>query len=198
MMNSMIEAFPLCWPIGYPRTKYATGSRFRGSTFDQARKGVINEIKRLGGTSVIVSTNLPLRNDGNPYASAPQPEDRGVAVYFTYKNNQVVFACDKWNQIGDNMKAIEKAISAIRGLERWGVSDMLNRAFSGFKALPENANASSNKDCYAVLGIPKTATADQIRAAYREKVKTAHPDNGGSNELFIETQTAYEQAMRAL
>ncbi len=39
--------------------------------------------------------------------------------------------------MGDNIQAIRKTIEAMRGLERWGVSDMLQRTFSGFKALPD-------------------------------------------------------------
>ena len=29
---------------------------------------------------------------------------------------------------------------------------------------------------YAVLGVPKSATADEIKAAFRKKVKKCHPD----------------------
>lgn len=188
----MIESFPLCWPDGYPRTQNPQRSRFRGSTFDRARQEVVAEIKRLGGTDVIISTNLPLRNDGYPYASAKQPDDRGVAVYFTYKKNQVVFACDKWNQIGDNMKAIEKAIDAIRGLDRWGVSDMLNRAFTGFKALPQQA---SKKAWWEVLGVHRYSNIEDITAAYKTKAKLHHPDAGGSHDAFIELQKAYNEAL---
>jgi len=48
------------------------------------------------------------------------------------------------------------------------------------------------RNLYEVLGIAPDASLDQIRAAYRVKVKTVHPDIGGSNESFTEVTTAYE------
>jgi len=47
------------------------------------------------------------------------------------------------------------------------------------------------KDLYQILGIDRTSTIDQIKLAYKEKVKTLHPDKGGSEEEFIELMTAY-------
>ncbi|NVN88819.1 MAG: J domain-containing protein [Rhodopseudomonas sp.] len=48
------------------------------------------------------------------------------------------------------------------------------------------------KNLYEVLGIAPDASSDDIRAAYRNKVKDVHPDAGGSNEAFSEVAIAYE------
>jgi len=37
---------------------------------------------------------------------------------------------------------------------------------------------------YEVLGVPPTADEREIKRAYREKSKTTHPDQGGSDEAF--------------
>lgn len=45
---------------------------------------------------------------------------------------------------------------------------------------------------YSVLGIAKTATELEIKKAYRNAVLKAHPDKGGSSDLFRKVQCAYE------
>ena len=40
------------------------------------------------------------------------------------------------------------------------------------------------KDLYDTLGVPHDADKAQIRKAYRQRAKKAHPDQGGSPELF--------------
>jgi DnaJ-class molecular chaperone len=46
-------------------------------------------------------------------------------------------------------------------------------------------------DHYAVLGVPKTATSDEIKKAYRKLASQHHPDKGGDTVKFQEIQTAY-------
>jgi ferredoxin len=46
---------------------------------------------------------------------------------------------------------------------------------------------------FAVLGLDPEADESEIRQAYRERVKEAHPDHGGSAEEFRAVRTAYER-----
>ena len=46
-------------------------------------------------------------------------------------------------------------------------------------------------DHYAALGVPRTATADQIKQAFRKLASTHHPDKGGDTKKFQEIQSAY-------
>jgi curved DNA-binding protein CbpA len=41
-----------------------------------------------------------------------------------------------------------------------------------------------NPDLYDVLGVPKDAAREQIRKAYRDRAKEAHPDKGGDAGQF--------------
>lgn len=187
----MIEAFPLHWPQNWPRVKSRRRSRFQNTSFDLERRHLLNEVRRLGGDKTILSTNIPLRRDGAPYASASYAKisDPGVAIYFTYKGKSMSFACDTWDRIEDNMKAVGKTIEAIRGIERWGASDMMERAFTGFQALPAPKN-----EWWEILEVSKSASPDQIKTAYYRLSKVHHPDFGGSTEQMAKLNSAYDQA----
>ncbi|TCL70595.1 J domain-containing protein [Rhizobium sp. BK251] len=184
-------AFPLAWPAGWPRTTHPKSSRFDVS-FAAARDGLIEQIRLLGGRYAVLSTDIELRRDGLPYASQKEPADKGVAVYFEWKGKQRVFACDRWDKIKDNIRALEKTIEAMRGIERWGASDMLERAFSAFTALPSYDGAHWSD----VLNVPRDATIDQIKAAYRDKARTTHSDAGGNDTAMSRLNVARDQAMK--
>jgi len=50
-----------------------------------------------------------------------------------------------------------------------------------------------SKDYYKILGISKSATADEIKKAYRKLALEHHPDTGGqSDEKFKEINEAYQ------
>ena len=46
-------------------------------------------------------------------------------------------------------------------------------------------------DYYAALGVPKTATADYIKRAFRRLASQHHPDKGGDTQKFQAIQEAY-------
>lgn len=47
-------------------------------------------------------------------------------------------------------------------------------------------------DYYSILGVARTATADEIKRAYRRLASQHHPDKGGDTQRFQEIQTAYD------
>ncbi len=143
----------------------------------------------MGADSMVLSTNLRLRNDGYPYSKQAQPIDKGAAVYFMHKGKQMCFACDRWDSIQDNIYAVAMTIEALRGIERWGSGDMVNQAFSGFVALPAPKRAEE------VLGVRAGASHDEIETAWREKAKRYHPDKGGSVEAMQEINDARKRLL---
>jgi len=49
------------------------------------------------------------------------------------------------------------------------------------------------EEAYDVLGLEPGSSSDEVRAAYRRKVKEVHPDqDGGSEEAFKRVNAAYE------
>ena len=49
--------------------------------------------------------------------------------------------------------------------------------------------------CLQALGLSLPCTREEVLAAYRERVKTLHPDAGGSREDFARLQLQFEQAL---
>ena len=190
-----MEAYPLYWPEGQKRTAYREHSRFK-TGFGAARNFLLAELGHLGASKVIISTSIPLRNDGLPRSGMkPDGGDPGVAVYFTRKGKPMVFACDKYRESCDNIYAIGKTIEAMRGIERWGSSEMLERAFSGFKAL--NAE-NSGESWWSILGVSADALMEDVELAFRARIKTSHPDlPGGSVEAMQKLNLARDQARAA-
>lgn len=47
---------------------------------------------------------------------------------------------------------------------------------------------------FAILGVPATASAREVKRAYRRQVKQVHPDHGGDREEFERLREAYVAA----
>jgi hypothetical protein len=166
---------------------------------DQERRELLDEIERLlrgngyrlwkmDRSQVVISTNMPLRQDGEPRAGAKTPADPGVAVYFKHGTRDMVFACDRWWTVPENLRAITKTIEAIRGMDRWGVASASDRAFTGFEALP---SPDREPPWWEVLGVDRDAHPEHVRRAYRELRSRHHPDKGGSAEAFNRIAAAW-------
>jgi DnaJ domain len=48
-------------------------------------------------------------------------------------------------------------------------------------------------NAYQILGISPRSTPSEIKAAYRRAATTNHPDRGGSHEMMVIINQAYEQ-----
>lgn len=194
-----ITSTPLCWPQGWPRTRNAKHSNFGKvggrPTIHRATRFVLDQLRMMGVPSwqVIVSSDLQLRRDGLPYSNQRPPEDQGIAVWWKDGEQQRVIALDQYTRIEDNLHAIGKTLEAMRGIERWGGGEILNRTFSGFTALP----APSEGGWREVLEYTGGGLSE-AREQYRIKRKAAHPDHGGSSEQFHAVEQAWEQAKNEL
>lgn len=195
-MTEAYEAYPLSWPEGWPRTPMHRrgSSRFGKNLGFSQVKELQRELKLLGATKVVISSNVPIRNDGLPYASESKRryDDPGVAVYFMLKGKQLSMARDKYYTPWENIRSLVLTIDGLRSMERHGGSTMMDRAFSGFTALPKPGGAN----WWEVLKLSRDATKTQVQTKYIELARERHPDQGGSDDQMAELNRARAQALQ--
>ena len=74
----------------------------------------MKELFRFKATNIVISSNVPLRQDGLPYATFSEPLDPGGVVSFKAFKKDYIFSCDCWTKVKDNLRAIGKHIEALR------------------------------------------------------------------------------------
>jgi hypothetical protein len=191
-----VDAYPLQWPVGWARTdRDERRAAIYQVSFARARDDMMRSVRLLGGTDIVVSSNIALRRDGRPYANQGEPVDPGIAVYWTQRNQPRVMACDCWRTTRDNIRAIGLAVDGLRAIDRAGASQILERAFVGFAALP--ASTPVIRSWRAVLHLNGAAvTRGDILDAFRRQLPFCHPDSGGSHDLMVELNRARDEALR--
>lgn len=191
-----INAYPLTWPTGWKRSPsydYKFGA-FRVHP-DQAVKDLLHEIDLLGGENPIISSNMAIRKDGKPYIRAPQIVDPGVAVWFDRDEHQQVIACDTYDKPWKNIRGVWITIRALRDMQRQGASEMLERAFTGFIALP-SPEMNAARGWREAFGFAKDETPplSEVKKRFHHQAKMHHPDQGGNEHMFKAVNEAWQQA----
>lgn len=211
-----IAAYPLSWPTGWKRTpaderafgQFGTTSRRAGNSWTSKEKITIAAATRrlreeLGrmcvhGDDLVLSTNLRLRLDGLPRSDQAAPADPGAAVYWAdpWTVAPRCMAIDRYTKVEQNIAALAATIEAMRAIERHGGAVVLERAFTGFTALPAPIVAGMARPWWEVLGIARESTTAEIREAWRRLSSQHHPDRGGTAEKMAEINTARDAALR--
>lgn len=189
-MSDTPTAFPLAWPFGKPRTPATV--RQKGS-FSGTRAEIMSRLTRqvemLGGRYIVVSSDLPLRQDGRPHQGRADPDDPGVCVYFDIGGKSYAMACDRYDALWQNIAAVANHIDATRRIERYGVATAAETLMA-FVALPVP------KRPHEILGINPGATRDDVQRAWRARIAAAHPDQGGTQAAAAEINAARDAMLR--
>lgn len=173
-------AFPLCWPLGQPRSK-----SWARSPFNVPLARAVSELEdslRLFGEE----TGLPVRNvviSSNVSLACLRPADPGVAVYFEWDGDRCI-AVDRFATPEANLRAIFTILEGRRQDLRCGGLHIVRAAFHGFAALPAPPDSTA---WHAVLGVPPTATAEEIHEAYKARARalSAAGDEEGMRALNV-------------
>lgn len=209
----MIPAHPLQWPVGWKRTQpsYRTRAKFskarqhhgdryvpaRDLTISEGTQRVLEQLQRmgLGREDVVISTNLRLRLDGLPRRDQGEPADPGVAVYWQdAAQGHKVMAIDIYDRVADNLAAVAATLDAMRAIERHGGATVLERAYTGFTALPAPAPRTWREVFgYGPQAVVSTA---MLEVRFRQLASEHHPDKGGDPKKMVELNAARDEARK--
>ena len=204
-----ISSHPLDWPDGVARTKPYARHSWPGRTsgdFGDTKRDLIEEAESVADTryGIVVSTNQPTYKEGVhdlPYApsSRGRPDDPGVAVYVVKGESPRVFACDQYQTLRGNMRAIRLTLEQLRQIEKRGLNEG-QRAYQGFQQLPPEGETTDTHVpmWWNILDVSREASIGQVKSAYRKKAKSAHPDQGGSKQQWNRLRDAYQEALEAV
>jgi hypothetical protein len=190
-----IPPYPLQWPEGLPRTERREDSRMK-ATMAVAMENVRTSLRLFGQDTGKPVTNPTLSsNVGGLSLDDRAPNDPGIAVWFDWDDAQRCIAVDRYRKPHENLQAIHHIIEARRTEMRHGGLHIVRQTFKGFTALP----AQTQEEWWRVLGFvgPKV-TAPDIEAAYRARVKGAHPDSGGSHEAMARLNAARDAGLQVV
>jgi len=190
----------LDWPAEFDRTPpedreaYSGGFRVTRST---AFQNVLDELATWDGvTDVQLDSGAEhqKRNPNKAYANSSF-DDPGVAVRFTKDGEEMAAACDRWDNPRDNAQDLYHYLHETRMQEQRGTVT----AESEYEKLrlpsgEEDATAADPPP-HAVLGVDSDASAEEVRAAFRERAKETHADAGGSSEAFKRVKRAKEELL---
>lgn len=184
----MIPPYPLQWPDDLPRSAKREPSKFR-TTLVSAMNNVQDSLRLFGQdsgrkvTEVVISSNAVLGD--------MRPVDPGVAVWFTWDESQHCIAVDRYAKVECNLQAIHHVFEARRVELRHAGIQMVRATFRGLRAaLP----APGSEHWTVALGLPRTATIEDVQAAWREKVRLAPNENARSRYNVARDQARQELA----
>lgn len=208
------------WP-GVPTTN-PKRSPFRAS-YSETIDRLDLELHALGAERVVIQLALEerhIRQDGLPRANAPEPRHPGVIVAFDSKHGPLRYATDRFDRWKDNLRAIALGLEALRKVERYGIANDAEQ-YRGWRAIAERSDAEeafrSEDDAAAFvagLTVPRAGEGssnvtaaeydrrvafllggadDTCRPLVRQAQRAAHPDTGGSDDLFRKLTLALER-----
>lgn len=201
MTEQPTSAYPLTWPAGWQRTEDYSRKDGRFSSFGKrvtiavAVERVQSALMMMGvhWDDIVISTDLMLRADGLPRSRQSTPNDPGAAVYWTTREgDKRCMAIDLYERIADNIAAVAATLEAMRAIKRHGGGEILDRAFTGFKALPNPAD----EPWWSVLDYydESDALAHDFESRARRRLSMVSADQGtGDDWMFQKIKKALDK-----
>lgn len=164
-----------------------------------------SELWHLGAYEYVMEIDMDeryFRLDGSPRANAIA-NSSAIAISFKAEQGPMEFLCGTYTAWQDNVWAIAKGLEALRGINRWGITQAAEQ-YQGFKAIGsgiampaapqmtwEEARAFMCEHGGVDLGRARIFP-EQVTLAFRQASKRLHPDNGGDPAMFDKLVKARE------
>ena len=200
-MNATEQRAPeLQWPDGYPRTDPSERDSYPGDislTRKESFQSIVDELERWGATDVRISTasthykdrpNIPHQHD--------KPDDVGVVARFRRIDGPAdegyAIACDRWETQRECARAISLYARRKRLAERCGVTTA-DSEFETARLPPGDESGPDviavepepDREPHEIMGVAPDAPDLVVNGAFRELVKEAHGDQGGSDQWDV-------------
>lgn len=171
--------------------------------FSETLRVLERELKYLRAKDILFQTwHAPadIRQDGWPRSSARKPCDPGVIL--TAGKTAVgpqQWACDRFDDYEDNIRAIALGLEALRRVDRYGITKS-GEQYRGFAALPAPPSASDHaatlrRHAKVAPDFP-IRTAVDVEIVYRSAAMATHPDRGGDPKAFQTVTEARDALLR--
>lgn len=176
------------WPGALtPRRKPSNFASTMTSTLETLGR----ELRALEGKDVRLQVAIPasqFRLDGFPRSTA-KAEHPGIILTLQSKHGPLSYPCDRFTSWEDNLRAIALGLEALRKVDRYGVTKG-GEQYRGFlaieaTAMPAGFRSVGDAEIF-IMDLLGDADLDSMgpAAVMRAAKRAAHPDTGGSDELF--------------
>lgn len=121
--------------------------------------------------------------------------DPGVVLRWIDNGNEYAVACDHYEYKKSNLRSVYLYVKETRKRNDRPV-ETANDEFAAARlpAGDEDANVADGRSDHEVLGVSPDASDDEIKAAYREKIKELDPDKPeGDEDEFVRVRDAKER-----
>lgn len=192
------------WPTEMTRNR--RHSPFR-SSWPKTISLLSRELRLLKARNMVIQiamTESDLRLDGKPRASA-RATHPGVIIAFDSEHGPLKYAVDTYLSWEDNVRAIALALTALRAVDRYGVTKR-GEQYTGWREIPQHTGLAFSSADEAAEWMAEMAVDDQggklydpldmfmghLDDAYRLLARRLHPDSvSGSHEEFVKLQAAH-------
>jgi len=190
----VVSVSKIDWPEGFERT--APEDREPNHKFEaslaKTTSDLATEMDRLDPDDWRPSVgNQHTKSNGLPLHNA-NPDDPGFVLRWSKDGEQFAVACDAYSRLRDNVREVYLWVHETR--MRGNRDVVIGQSEFAAARLPsgEDDAIAAEPPAHEVLGVDPDADEGEIRSAFRDRVKTVHPDQGGSVDAMRRVKRAKE------